>query len=118
MALQEGLENVQNFFQKNSCRLPLSPSLVAKELNTKVTHAHVYNIQLFLIIVYLGQNTFLPTLDIPDPQRLSSSEFITVTISRNTQQENKKPSNELLVRKQENSCILFVEPLWFKPPRK
>ncbi|KAF7654876.1 hypothetical protein LDENG_00063620 [Lucifuga dentata] len=34
-ALQEGLENVQNFFQRNSCRLPLSPSLVAKELNTK-----------------------------------------------------------------------------------
>ncbi|KAF0040416.1 hypothetical protein F2P81_006314 [Scophthalmus maximus] len=36
VALQEGLENVQNFFQKNSCRLPLSPSLVAKELNIKV----------------------------------------------------------------------------------
>lgn len=35
VALQEGLENVQNFFQKNSCRLPLSPSLVAKELNIK-----------------------------------------------------------------------------------
>ncbi|XP_053175017.1 phosphatidylinositol 4-phosphate 3-kinase C2 domain-containing subunit alpha isoform X1 [Scomber japonicus] len=34
-ALQEGLENVQNFFQRNSCRLPLSPSLVAKELNLK-----------------------------------------------------------------------------------
>uniref|UniRef100_A0A673A8A4 Phosphatidylinositol-4-phosphate 3-kinase, catalytic subunit type 2 alpha n=1 Tax=Sphaeramia orbicularis TaxID=375764 RepID=A0A673A8A4_9TELE len=29
VALQEGLENVQNFFQRNSCRLPLSPSLVA-----------------------------------------------------------------------------------------
>uniref|UniRef100_A0A8C4EPS9 Phosphatidylinositol-4-phosphate 3-kinase, catalytic subunit type 2 alpha n=1 Tax=Dicentrarchus labrax TaxID=13489 RepID=A0A8C4EPS9_DICLA len=35
VALQEGLENVQNFFQRNSCRLPLSPSLVAKELNFK-----------------------------------------------------------------------------------
>ncbi|KAM7415085.1 hypothetical protein PAMA_019762 [Pampus argenteus] len=35
VALQEGLENVQNFFQRNSCRLPLSPSLVAKELNLK-----------------------------------------------------------------------------------
>ncbi|XP_034031719.1 LOW QUALITY PROTEIN: phosphatidylinositol 4-phosphate 3-kinase C2 domain-containing subunit alpha [Thalassophryne amazonica] len=35
MALQEGLENIQNFFQKNSCRLPLRPSLVAKELNIK-----------------------------------------------------------------------------------
>lgn len=41
VALQEGLENVQNFFQRNSCRLPLSPSLVAKELNLKViTHTH------------------------------------------------------------------------------
>uniref|UniRef100_A0A8C5FJN3 Phosphatidylinositol-4-phosphate 3-kinase, catalytic subunit type 2 alpha n=1 Tax=Gadus morhua TaxID=8049 RepID=A0A8C5FJN3_GADMO len=35
VALQEGLENVQTFFQRNSCRLPLSPSLVAKELNIK-----------------------------------------------------------------------------------
>uniref|UniRef100_H2L6X9 Phosphatidylinositol 4-phosphate 3-kinase C2 domain-containing subunit alpha n=1 Tax=Oryzias latipes TaxID=8090 RepID=H2L6X9_ORYLA len=35
VALQEGLENVQNYFQRNSCRLPLSPSLVAKELNIK-----------------------------------------------------------------------------------
>uniref|UniRef100_A0AAQ6A4X3 Phosphatidylinositol-4-phosphate 3-kinase n=1 Tax=Amphiprion ocellaris TaxID=80972 RepID=A0AAQ6A4X3_AMPOC len=35
VTLQEGLENVQNFFQRNSCRLPLSPSLVAKELNIK-----------------------------------------------------------------------------------
>ncbi|KAM4573740.1 phosphatidylinositol 4-phosphate 3-kinase C2 domain-containing subunit alpha [Odontesthes bonariensis] len=35
VALQDGLENVQNFFQRNSCRLPLSPSLVAKELNIK-----------------------------------------------------------------------------------
>ncbi|XP_053740686.1 phosphatidylinositol 4-phosphate 3-kinase C2 domain-containing subunit alpha [Synchiropus splendidus] len=35
VALQDGLENVQNFFERNSCRLPLSPSLVAKELNTK-----------------------------------------------------------------------------------
>lgn len=35
VALQEGLENVQNFFERNSCRLPLSPSLVAKELNVK-----------------------------------------------------------------------------------
>uniref|UniRef100_A0A667XUZ1 Phosphatidylinositol-4-phosphate 3-kinase catalytic subunit type 2 alpha n=1 Tax=Myripristis murdjan TaxID=586833 RepID=A0A667XUZ1_9TELE len=29
VALQESLENVQNFFHRNSCRLPLSPSLVA-----------------------------------------------------------------------------------------
>ncbi|XP_069551537.1 phosphatidylinositol 4-phosphate 3-kinase C2 domain-containing subunit alpha [Brachyistius frenatus] len=35
VALQEGLENIQNFFQRNSCRLPLSPSLVAKEQNIK-----------------------------------------------------------------------------------
>ncbi|XP_041794482.1 phosphatidylinositol 4-phosphate 3-kinase C2 domain-containing subunit alpha [Chelmon rostratus] len=35
VALLEGLENVQNFFQRNTCRLPLSPSLVAKELNIK-----------------------------------------------------------------------------------
>lgn len=35
MALLEGLENIQNFFQRNKCRLPLSPSLVAKELNVK-----------------------------------------------------------------------------------
>lgn len=34
--LQEGLERVQSFFQKHNCRLPLSPSLVAKELNVKV----------------------------------------------------------------------------------
>uniref|UniRef100_A0A4W4FJ70 Phosphatidylinositol-4-phosphate 3-kinase n=1 Tax=Electrophorus electricus TaxID=8005 RepID=A0A4W4FJ70_ELEEL len=30
-----GLERVQSFFQRNTCRLPLSPSLVAKELNIK-----------------------------------------------------------------------------------
>ncbi|XP_061780799.1 phosphatidylinositol 4-phosphate 3-kinase C2 domain-containing subunit alpha [Nerophis lumbriciformis] len=35
VALQEGLESVQNFFKRNSCRLPLFPSLVAKELNVK-----------------------------------------------------------------------------------
>ncbi|XP_026086720.1 phosphatidylinositol 4-phosphate 3-kinase C2 domain-containing subunit alpha-like [Carassius auratus] len=35
MVLLEGLERVQSFFQKNSCRLPISPSLVAKELNIK-----------------------------------------------------------------------------------
>ncbi|XP_068168254.1 phosphatidylinositol 4-phosphate 3-kinase C2 domain-containing subunit alpha [Antennarius striatus] len=35
VALVEGLESVQNFFQRNTCRLPLSPSLVAKELNIK-----------------------------------------------------------------------------------
>ncbi|XP_072290570.1 phosphatidylinositol 4-phosphate 3-kinase C2 domain-containing subunit alpha [Eucyclogobius newberryi] len=35
VALQEGLENVQNLFERSSCRLPLSPSLVAKELNIK-----------------------------------------------------------------------------------
>uniref|UniRef100_A0A8C9WSY2 Phosphatidylinositol-4-phosphate 3-kinase catalytic subunit type 2 alpha n=1 Tax=Scleropages formosus TaxID=113540 RepID=A0A8C9WSY2_SCLFO len=33
--LQEGLGVVQSFFQKSSCRLPLSPSLVAKGLNVK-----------------------------------------------------------------------------------
>ncbi|KAK2894798.1 hypothetical protein Q8A67_012027 [Cirrhinus molitorella] len=36
VVLLEGLERVQSFFQKNSCRLPISPSLVAKELNIKV----------------------------------------------------------------------------------
>lgn len=42
-ALVEGLESVQNFFQRNSCRLPLSPSLVAKELNLKAyTHTHTH----------------------------------------------------------------------------
>ncbi|XP_076842145.1 phosphatidylinositol 4-phosphate 3-kinase C2 domain-containing subunit alpha [Brachyhypopomus gauderio] len=35
VVLQEGLERVQSFFQRNSCRLPLSPSLMAKELNVK-----------------------------------------------------------------------------------
>ncbi|XP_020780649.1 phosphatidylinositol 4-phosphate 3-kinase C2 domain-containing subunit alpha [Boleophthalmus pectinirostris] len=35
VALQEGLENVQNLFERSSCRLPLSSSLVAKELNIK-----------------------------------------------------------------------------------
>ncbi|XP_060779986.1 phosphatidylinositol 4-phosphate 3-kinase C2 domain-containing subunit alpha isoform X2 [Neoarius graeffei] len=35
MVLQEGLERVQLFFQTDNCRLPLSPSLVAKELNIK-----------------------------------------------------------------------------------
>uniref|UniRef100_A0A8C1JCT4 Phosphatidylinositol-4-phosphate 3-kinase, catalytic subunit type 2 alpha n=1 Tax=Cyprinus carpio TaxID=7962 RepID=A0A8C1JCT4_CYPCA len=35
VVLLEGLERVQSFFQKNSCRLPISPSLVAKELNIK-----------------------------------------------------------------------------------
>ncbi|CAB1331644.1 unnamed protein product [Coregonus sp. 'balchen'] len=35
MVLQEGLERVQSFFQRNSCRLPLSPSLEAKQLNIK-----------------------------------------------------------------------------------
>ncbi|KAI1889845.1 hypothetical protein AGOR_G00167120 [Albula goreensis] len=33
--LQDGLERMQSFFHKHSCRLPLSPSLVAKELNIK-----------------------------------------------------------------------------------
>uniref|UniRef100_A0A671SIW1 Phosphatidylinositol 4-phosphate 3-kinase C2 domain-containing subunit alpha-like n=1 Tax=Sinocyclocheilus anshuiensis TaxID=1608454 RepID=A0A671SIW1_9TELE len=35
VVLLEGLERVQSFFQKNSCRLPISPSLVTKELNIK-----------------------------------------------------------------------------------
>uniref|UniRef100_A0A672UJL2 Phosphatidylinositol 4-phosphate 3-kinase C2 domain-containing subunit alpha n=1 Tax=Strigops habroptila TaxID=2489341 RepID=A0A672UJL2_STRHB len=34
-ALQNGMERVQLFFLKNKCRLPLNPSLVAKELNIK-----------------------------------------------------------------------------------
>ncbi|KAJ8406461.1 hypothetical protein AAFF_G00300350 [Aldrovandia affinis] len=33
--LQEGLDRAQCFFHKHTCRLPLSPSLVAKELNIK-----------------------------------------------------------------------------------
>ncbi|KAL0967958.1 hypothetical protein UPYG_G00260330 [Umbra pygmaea] len=33
--LQEGLERVQSFFQGTTCRLPLCPSLEAKELNIK-----------------------------------------------------------------------------------
>ncbi|MEE6499476.1 hypothetical protein FKM82_003460 [Ascaphus truei] len=36
IVLQEGMERVQFFFTKNKCRLPLNPSLVAKELNVKV----------------------------------------------------------------------------------
>ncbi|XP_072552033.1 phosphatidylinositol 4-phosphate 3-kinase C2 domain-containing subunit alpha [Salminus brasiliensis] len=35
VVLQEGLERVQSFFQRSNCRLPLSPSLVAKKLNVK-----------------------------------------------------------------------------------
>ncbi|XP_042599874.1 phosphatidylinositol 4-phosphate 3-kinase C2 domain-containing subunit alpha [Cyprinus carpio] len=35
VVLLEGLERVQSFFQKNSCRLPITPSLVGKELNIK-----------------------------------------------------------------------------------
>lgn len=38
VALQNGMERVQLFFLKNKCRLPLNPSLVAKELNIKVLH--------------------------------------------------------------------------------
>ncbi|KAJ7998180.1 hypothetical protein DPEC_G00219920 [Dallia pectoralis] len=33
--LQEGLDRVQSFFRGTTCRLPLSPSLEAKELNIK-----------------------------------------------------------------------------------
>ncbi|XP_064193019.1 phosphatidylinositol 4-phosphate 3-kinase C2 domain-containing subunit alpha [Anguilla rostrata] len=33
--LQDGLERAQSFFHTHTCRLPLSPSLVAKELNIK-----------------------------------------------------------------------------------
>ncbi|XP_063294346.1 phosphatidylinositol 4-phosphate 3-kinase C2 domain-containing subunit alpha [Pelobates fuscus] len=36
VALQEGMERVQLLFRKSFCRLPLNPSLVARELNTKV----------------------------------------------------------------------------------
>ncbi|KAJ7412498.1 Phosphatidylinositol 4-phosphate 3-kinase C2 domain-containing subunit alpha [Willisornis vidua] len=35
VALQNGMERVQLYFLKNKCRLPLNPSLVAKELNIK-----------------------------------------------------------------------------------
>ncbi|XP_011944064.1 PREDICTED: phosphatidylinositol 4-phosphate 3-kinase C2 domain-containing subunit alpha isoform X2 [Cercocebus atys] len=35
VVLQRSMERVQSFFQKNKCRLPLKPSLVAKELNIK-----------------------------------------------------------------------------------
>uniref|UniRef100_A0A6J0UDA7 Phosphatidylinositol 4-phosphate 3-kinase C2 domain-containing subunit alpha n=1 Tax=Pogona vitticeps TaxID=103695 RepID=A0A6J0UDA7_9SAUR len=35
IVLQSGMERVQSFFLKNKCRLPLNPSLVAKELNVK-----------------------------------------------------------------------------------
>ncbi|KAJ6665023.1 hypothetical protein lerEdw1_005254 [Lerista edwardsae] len=35
IVLQGGMERVQSFFLKNKCRLPLSPSLFAKELNVK-----------------------------------------------------------------------------------
>lgn len=35
VVLQEGMERVQLFFRKNKIRLPLSPSLEAKELNVK-----------------------------------------------------------------------------------
>ncbi|KAE8606011.1 hypothetical protein XENTR_v10010566 [Xenopus tropicalis] len=35
VVLQEGMERVQLLFRKTKCRLPLSPSLVAKELNIK-----------------------------------------------------------------------------------
>ncbi|XP_051991031.1 phosphatidylinositol 4-phosphate 3-kinase C2 domain-containing subunit alpha-like [Xyrauchen texanus] len=35
VVLLEGLERVQSFFQKSNCRLPISPSLVAKEINIK-----------------------------------------------------------------------------------
>uniref|UniRef100_A0A8C1I3D8 Phosphatidylinositol-4-phosphate 3-kinase, catalytic subunit type 2 alpha n=1 Tax=Cyprinus carpio carpio TaxID=630221 RepID=A0A8C1I3D8_CYPCA len=38
VVLLEGLERVQSFFQKNSCRLPITPSLVGKELNIKVSY--------------------------------------------------------------------------------
>ncbi|XP_071472467.1 phosphatidylinositol 4-phosphate 3-kinase C2 domain-containing subunit alpha isoform X2 [Marmota flaviventris] len=36
VVLQRSMERVQSFFLKNKCRLPLKPSLVAKELNIKV----------------------------------------------------------------------------------
>ncbi|XP_049999109.1 phosphatidylinositol 4-phosphate 3-kinase C2 domain-containing subunit alpha [Alexandromys fortis] len=35
VVLQKSMERVQSFFLKNNCRLPLKPSLVAKELNIK-----------------------------------------------------------------------------------
>uniref|UniRef100_A0A8C4LAV1 Phosphatidylinositol 4-phosphate 3-kinase C2 domain-containing subunit alpha n=1 Tax=Equus asinus asinus TaxID=83772 RepID=A0A8C4LAV1_EQUAS len=35
VVLQRSMERVQSFFLKNKCRLPLNPSLVAKELNIK-----------------------------------------------------------------------------------
>ncbi|XP_036716254.1 phosphatidylinositol 4-phosphate 3-kinase C2 domain-containing subunit alpha isoform X1 [Balaenoptera musculus] len=35
VVLQRSMERVQSFFLRNKCRLPLNPSLVAKELNIK-----------------------------------------------------------------------------------
>ncbi|XP_064144444.1 phosphatidylinositol 4-phosphate 3-kinase C2 domain-containing subunit alpha isoform X1 [Loxodonta africana] len=35
VVLQRSIERVQSFFLRNKCRLPLNPSLVAKELNIK-----------------------------------------------------------------------------------
>nr|APD32935.1 Pik3c2a [Castor fiber] len=35
VVLQRSMERIQSFFLKNKCRLPLKPSLVAKELNIK-----------------------------------------------------------------------------------
>ncbi|KAF4798413.1 phosphatidylinositol 4-phosphate 3-kinase C2 domain-containing subunit alpha isoform X4 [Turdus rufiventris] len=43
VALQNGMERVQLFFLKNKCRLPLNPSLVAKELNIKTLSPETSN---------------------------------------------------------------------------
>lgn len=43
MVLQEGLEEVKLFFQRDNCRIPLSPSLVAKDLNIKVSAYHSHS---------------------------------------------------------------------------
>lgn len=52
-ALQSGMERVQSFFLKNKCRLPLNPSLVAKELNIKVQHIHSF--KTFLSQLHIGK---------------------------------------------------------------
>lgn len=52
------MERVQSFFLKNKCRLPLSPSLFAKELNVKVLSVCVsqflfeYNMYLLYVQYY------------------------------------------------------------------
>lgn len=53
-ALQNGMERVQLFFLKSKCRLPLNPSLVAKELNIKVQFIQSF-ISFFVTITYIDK---------------------------------------------------------------